>query len=253
MIQTLLKGLRGTDWEMLTDFVSPVFFEVVPTLGMASVFASIAKDYANKSEFIRVKESTQSAFKSSASTRLNSEIKIFDHLENGAVDLDSLTADEKKRRGDLILQVYFSQLLACQSTILDIRSNAFGKDGAWAPKSVYYRWNKDFRTGICDLYRGFYQDNKVLFDSGLKQLNLAHASDIFRAHFGEGDQDSVTFTLQHFKKSFHAIFLSCKENRAKLHPDFFALGVYLVCLYEHLEKLNIPLNVRSAFAEATKA
>ena len=54
MIQTLLKGLRGTDWEMLTDFVSPVFFDVVPTLGMASVFASIAKDYANKNLNARV-------------------------------------------------------------------------------------------------------------------------------------------------------------------------------------------------------
>ena len=39
--------LKGTEWEMLLDFISPVFFEVVPTLGMASVFGTVVKDYAN--------------------------------------------------------------------------------------------------------------------------------------------------------------------------------------------------------------
>ena len=54
MIEILLKSLKGTDWELLTAFVSPVFFEIVPTIGMAKVFGAIVKDYANTKEFDRV-------------------------------------------------------------------------------------------------------------------------------------------------------------------------------------------------------
>jgi hypothetical protein len=37
----------------------------------------------------------------------------------------------------------------------------------------------------------------------------------------------------------------------RLHPDFVALGVYLAALYEHLEELDVPLDVRGAFAAAS--
>ena len=97
------------------------------------------------------------------------------------------------------------------------------------------------------MYRGFYEGNTSQFKRGLSSLNLSHAEEIFRGHFGAGDQKSVTFKLSEFKKSFHSIFVSCKSNKTKLHPDFFALGVYLVCLYENLEDLNVPLDVRKAF------
>lgn len=250
MIRTLLKGLRGTDWEMLTDFVSPVFFEIVPTLGMVNVFASIAKDYANKSEFTRARDVVGSALSSGHLLAMPMSIKLADHFEAPAIDLETMTPEEKKRHGEFILQIYFAQLYATDTTILDVRSTSFGANQTWVPKAIYYRWNKEFRSGICELYRGFYHNDPALFESGLKRLNLSHAGELFKAHFGEGSQDAVTFSLQHFKKSFHAIFLSCKEHRSKLHPDFFALGVYLVCLYEHLEKIDIPLDVRSAFNRA---
>ena len=252
MIETLFKSLRGTDWEMLSDFVSPVFFEIVPTFGMASVFASIVKDYANKSQFARVKVEVNSALNAEAFC-LQSTIKIVDHLESPSKDIAALSDVEKKQHGELILQLYFAQLFHCSSTILDLRAAAFGEESTWAPKPLYYNWSKNFRDGSCAIYKGFYQNNQSEFESGLKRLNLAHASDIFKSHFGEGGQDSVTFTLAHFKKSFHGIFVSCKEHRAKLHPEFFALGVYLVCLYEHLEALGVPLDVRSAFNKVVKS
>lgn len=251
MLRTLLRNLKGTDWEMLTDFVSPVFFDVVPTMGMASVFARIAKDYANKSEFSTIKQQTRSTFKTLPDIDLKDHLIILDEPLPNKKNITELSAAEKKHLGELTLKLYFSQIFHCQSTILDLRSSAFGRDNEWSPKSLFYTWDKGFLSGICCLYRGFYDDHPTEFSEGLKRLNLSHAAGIFREHFGEGSQDNVTFSLAHFKKSFHAIFVSCKEHRTKLHPDFFALGVYLVCLYEHLELLGLPLDVRSAFKKVT--
>ena len=242
MIDILLKNLKGTDWEMLTDFVSPVFFDVVPTFGMASAFASIAKDYADKTKFERVREQVAKS--------LEDPLKIAIAKTRGEDLLASLSHDKKIERGEKVLEVYFRQLLTCETGILDLRSSSFSGTATWHPNSIYYRWKPDFRSAIAGMYRGFYLGDDAAFNQGLRELNLLHAADKFRAHFGSGSQEAVTFKLSEFKKSFHAIFVSCKENRAKLHPDFFALGVYLVCLYEHLEALGVPLNVRASFIKA---
>ena len=53
MIQILVKLLRGTDWELLTGFASPAFFEVVSPLGMTRVFMRITKYYARSGDFER--------------------------------------------------------------------------------------------------------------------------------------------------------------------------------------------------------
>lgn len=230
---------------MLTDFVSPVFFEVVPTLGMASVFATIAKDYANKSQFQKARESVSQ--KLSAPLGITLEASSSDKVRFVP---SQLSEEERVKFGEKVLEIYFAQVLSCEVSILDLRSTSFSQKTIWTPNSIYYRWSPVFREGIQNMYRGFYGDNSEMFLKGLRSLELSHAAEIFKAHFGSGTQESVTFKLGEFKKSFHSIFLSCKEQKTKLHPDFFALGVYLVCLYENLESLNVPLNVRRAFQNA---
>ncbi len=245
MLKTLLNSLKGTDWEMLTDFVSPVFFDVVPTLGMANVFGKIAKDYANKPLFRNVSEEIQSKIGDPLAVKLAPGEKA-----NNKGWIQELSSDDKKNFGEKVLQLYFAQLFSCDVNILDLRAQSFSSISTWSPNSIYYRWNPEFKDAVSLMYKGFYLDDNEAFKTGLRQMNLEHAADIFRSHFGSGDQDAVVFKLSEFKKSFHAIFVSCKENRAKLHPDFFALGVYLVCLYDNLEALGVPLNVRRAFSAA---
>ncbi len=233
MIQTLFKSLRGTDWELLSGFVSPAFFEVVPTLGMARVFATIVKDYANPAEFPAM-------------------VKVARKLIPAPGSRKGFTPED---RGHVVLALYFGQIFAKGEAVLDLRSSAFHfKSGKvdWDPKPLYYRWDPDFIDAVRRMYRGFYRDDESAFMSGLRDLDLIHAKDIFREHFGAGSQQSVTFELEHFKRSFQAIFESCKKNKTRLHPDFFALGAYLLCLYEHLEGLKVPLNVREAFDAVVK-
>jgi hypothetical protein len=245
MLKTLLNSLKGTDWHMLTDFVSPVFFEVVPTLGMASVFANIAKDYANKTQF----EIIRGDVRERVANRLNVKLESQAHLAKDQAK-SQLTDDDKRRLGEKVLEMYFAQIFHCDTSILDLRSGAFISQGLWAPNSIFYRWNPSFKAAIKKMYSGFYHDDNVLFLDGLRALDLEHAAGIFKTHFGSGNQDAVKFDLSEFKKSFHSIFLSCKTHKTKLHPDFFALGVYLVCLYENLQTIGLPLNVRAAFLKA---
>lgn len=222
------RALRGTDWEFLATFASPAFFEVVPTLGMARAFGRMVKDYADESAF-------------SSALR-----KAKKSLPAASPDLSSSPAAQ----GAAVLGTYFRQIMQNDVAVLDLRSGAFDfKSGKvkWTPKPVFYQWDASFIAGIRQMYRGFYRGDDDAFVEGLEALDLAHAQDIFRTHFGAGDQRSVEFRLEHFRKSFQAIFESCKKNKTRLHPDFFALGAFLLCLYEHLEGLGVPLDVRGAF------
>ena len=228
MIQTLFKSLRGTDWELLTGFVSPAFFDVVPTIGMARVFARIVKDYASPGEFEKALKKARKALP-----------KIPDGL-----------GQDPAAQGRAVLELYFRQIFDFDSAVLDLRSSAFefkGDKVVWKPKPLFYVWDQEFVLAMRQLYRGFYRNDEVEYIAGLEALDLGHAKETFKAHFGEGDQSSMKFTLAAFKKSFQSIFESCKKNKTRLHPDFFALGAYLLCLYEHLEALDVPLDVRGAF------
>ncbi len=228
MIQTLLKSLRGTDWEILTGFVSPAFFDVVPTIGMARAFRRIIYDYVNCSEF---EKSLRKAKKS-----------LF--------EIPSCLHKDSAGRGRVVLELYFRQIFKFDSAVLDLRSSAFefrADKVEWKPKPLFYHWDTEFIVAVRKMYRGFYRNDVSEYTAGLEALDLGHAHDAFKSHFGLGDQSSVRFTLLEFKKSFQSIFESCKKNKTRLHPDFFALGVYLLCLYENLESLDVPLDVRGAF------
>jgi hypothetical protein len=110
-----------------------------------------------------------------------------------------------------------------------------------------------FGAALARVYRGFYDDRPEDFSAGLADLGLAGCEDVFRAHFGTGDQTSVTFEVSRFVESFHGIFLECKHRGLRLGGDFVALGVALALLYEHLDSVGGAgrgWNVREAFARA---
>jgi len=234
---------------MLTAFVSPVFFEVVPTLGMTKVFGAIVKDFANTQEFERVRDAAKGTLEK-VNAKETTTLKIVPQLTQ-KMSLEALSLAERQAFGHMVLKIYFAQIFSNHKSILDLRSSAFQGRLEWAPKAVYFNWSDDFKAGLRDLYLGFYTNDDARLNAGLLKLNLMHAKSVINGHFGEGEQDSVKFSLGHFKKSLHAVFVSCKKNKARLHPDFFALGAYLLCLYENLEGLDCPLDVRRAFLEVT--
>jgi hypothetical protein len=157
----------------------------------------------------------------------------------------------RRRTGDRILEIYFTQIFAGEETILDLRADSFsaseGSKLHWRPKAFYVQWQFDFLKGLRDLYAGFYLDDEPRFKSGLHQLGLQDSGDALVSHLGSGDQRSVRFETSAFHTSFHDTFLACRDRGVALHRNFLALGIYLVCLYDVLESLDLEFDVRGAF------
>lgn len=255
MLKSALNILKNTEWETLTDFVSPAFFDVVPTIGMVKVIKTLTANYADRRKYKEALTQASAALSPTVGIQIGFARPTADQRNEQECIQELSSRDQKTALGQTVLEIYFAQLFTARTCLLDLRLKSFKIDQlqavSWEPGPIYYTWDSSFQTAIQQMYCGFYQQDDHSFSSGLRALNLEHAEVVFRKHFGVGEQSQVEFKLQDFKKSFHAIFLACKERKTRLHPDFFALGVYLLCLYENLEKIGVPLNARQSFLKAT--
>jgi hypothetical protein len=153
-------------------------------------------------------------------------------------------------RGSAVLGLFFRQLFGSDTAVLDLRHGRFGERGGhhyWQPRPLYVTWDPGFLSALRQVYLGFYGDRPAQLHEGLDQLGIACAQTVFTKHFQYPDQHAVRFRLGDFRSGFHDAFLRCREARAHLHPNFVALGVYLACLYEHLEWLGGTHDVATAF------
>lgn len=242
MFKTLMQGLQSSDWGKALDFLSPDFFKVVPTIGMSRLLTRLSANFVNASL--------------AAKTR-RLWVPILAELADGfRFGLGSDQPNIKlEQRGQLILQLYFATIMSPEPGFIDLRSNAFSSDQdglLWNPQPWVFSFSNDFREAMQHIYQGFYEENPALFTAGLRALQLEHSQEIFLAIFGRVKQDSMHFRLQDFRDSFHQIFLSCRQHGTALHPEFLPLGLLLYSLYEHAEKLDVPLLPAQAWQDARK-
>lgn len=243
MIKLLLNTMKAGDWSKALDFLSPTFFDVVPTLGMARVMGSLSSNYVNRTLIDQTKHLWTARL-----TGLDEQLRWGD----GEPGAPLSSQKDRQREGQIALKLYFAGLLFPQHFFLDLRSNSFeARDRAWLwlPKPWIYCWSEDFRTALLDVYAGFYEDQEEMFHRGLKALNLEHAADLFLSIFGPARDQPILFSLDQFRASFHQIFLACSKSKSQLHPDFLALGILLFALYEHAEQLAVPLSPHEAWHE----
>ncbi len=159
-------------------------------------------------------------------------------------------------RGHRVLRLYFHQLYAPGPTLLDLRAKTFshGSDVLfWTGGAVYVAWDDTFISMLRSLYAGYYRDDAEEFRAALDALGLDVAEKEIRSHFGGADPSAVSFALPRFRTTFLDIFRRCREADSKIHPDFVPLGVYLTCLYQHLEFLGGTYDVRCAFEQEAGA
>lgn len=243
-----LRMLRATEWGQLLDFVSPSFFEVLSARSLAGA----ARDLIASSR----DDAGMRAAAGAIANRIDARsIPIRLDLERGGeTSAAGRSEDARIARGQLVVRLYFEQLLGAETTLLGLRGHRFAVHGntlQWSPARGFVRWDPAFLDAIRRMYQGFYAGDDVAFRTALTALHLDTAADLFLDHFGAGEQTAVRFEMAHFTKSFHAVFVRCRERGVRLHPNFVPLGVYLAALYEHLEKLDVPLDVRAAFAAAS--
>ncbi len=231
----------GTGFRRFMDFVSPAFFDVMPMGKLLGEVRSMVAGYRDVTGFQeRVAERAR-------------------HLDGVGVslDLDAQGADpttcgeaERKAVGEAVLRLYFRQLFDGGAVLIDLSKERFVlRDGTlqWRPGRGHAVWSDDFRQKLVAVYRGFYHEGGDGLRDALVPLDLDSASDVFRSVFGEGDQSAVTFSVDGFVDAFHRVFVHCKRHGIRLDPHFLGLGIYLATMYETLEALDVPLDVRGAY------
>lgn len=235
--------IRGTDFRHFVDFVSPAFFDVMPAGGLVRTATRLARDYSDKAahaEIVRLRRQSLTAF-----------VDVADDSE--APPQKWSHSDEEARRaiGQAVLQIYFHQLFdGSTPSLLNLGAERFriahGRV-AWTPGRGHFEWPAEFRSALVEVYRAFYAEGGGSLALALAPLRLEPVADIFAEHFGGGDQRAVTFRVSKFIESFHAVFMGCKAHGVRLDPAFLSLGIYLATMYETLETVGVPLDVRSAF------
>lgn len=244
------RAARGTAWAPFVDYASPALYEVMP---IPALFRQGKEFIANGLDGERFRQ-TQQEIEAVLRER---GLRIAFGGPSGGRDGDPLSSlDEPARRssGQQILELYFAQVFASGAAILDLRTSSFSVDDngglTWRPRAFYVEWQPEFLSGLRDLYGGFYLDDDARFQRGLVTLELEHAGDLMLSHLGGDDQRKVRFEMSTFQSSFHEMFLRCRDRGVSLHRNFIALGIYLVCLYEVLESLDLEFDVRDAFERA---
>lgn len=249
----LSSVLRNTEWSQLSAFVTPAFFEVMPTrrlLARAPTLVTTRGSRRYEDALARLADSLRKSGLERA--------QLTGTGGDRALSLDGGAREAAEERGGRVVALYFHQLFHDGPTLLDLRSAAFtpGEDGVrYQPSAWLADWDGEFLHGLRRVYRGFYAHDDAAFDAGLATLGIAPCADLFRAHFG-GDGARQSFHTRDFVATFHKVFVRCRDLGLRLHPDFLPLGIYLAALYEHLEGLSagtaeVYVDVRAAFARAT--
>jgi hypothetical protein len=235
--------LKTGDWSDVFDLVSPSLFRILPAGKIASQASTLAKNWMSDRRFRKAKQECQETLEDSG---LPITIVKRVDKERGRAE-DALT-------GEQVLQLYFHQIFHSSTAILDLRYARFWKtdDGvAWAPRPYFLQWAPEFQDRLRDVYLSFYSGDEDKFDRAISELGLTGMAGIFRDQFGGQDPTSVSFRIEDFRDSFKTILSKSEELDTELHPNFIALGIYLACMYEHLEELGGEYNVAVALERAS--
>lgn len=240
MLKTLIDTAKFSD---VMEIVSPALFKVMPVGGLRKVATRLTKNRISGRRYIRA-----TAARAEALGQSLPKVRLAERPSPA-----ELTTPED---GPVILELYFTQLFDDAPVLLDLRRERFARtaDGLiWEPKPYFINFDPDFKASMRGIYDGFYDEDDALFVSSLSELGLEGVAELFRAHFGDGDQTAVEFDVEHFRETFMQIFEHCKAEGIELHYDFVALGICLATLYEHLGALGGAYDVRGAYFAAREA
>lgn len=266
-----LSMLKSAEWKPFKDLLSPSFLEVVPATVLFGQASALTRNYRDEVTFAAAKSAR-------SQTLAAAQLPVDLVAKNAPASRASVPQPEStpepitslgpglpatlprlgslldpERRGSVVLELYFHQVLSGQAVLLDLRSAALAQHHdrlAWSPAPVYTVFEPEFHAGLSQLYGGFYADDPAAFSAGAAQLGLGKAEAAMRKQFGDDDQTKVKFSLREFQRRFHDVFLECKATKSKLHPQFIALGIGLSTLYAHLEELGGTHDARGAFLRA---
>jgi hypothetical protein len=243
----LRSAARPTnDWLTLLDLV-PAGFDLLTTTQVARQGLELLSNASNTRRYASVLVATQATLRSA-------RIPILIEKNRGERPLlphADLKRSQRRWLGQLILQLYFTQLFQGDTTVIDLWPSRLGinasGDAIWNPRPVYVRWDANFATALRDVYAGFFLDDESRFEGGLSRLGLGSAGHLLLQHLGQGSQRGVRFSSSQLQSTLQSIAELHLGQPGSLHPNFVAFGLYLAAFHGVLESLDCTLDVRSAF------
>jgi hypothetical protein len=236
----LRELLSESQWGDVREFVSPKIFKVVPFTKATGQFRRVTANYFDQDGFEQALIHRGGWLEQK-------------HLPIQLTRQPTVPLGDGALGGRQVIELYFHQLFYGDIALLDLRYERFGGVNGtveWAPQPFYYAWNREFQEACRQMYLGFYLGDDALFDEGMATMGLSCAEDIFLEHFGGGEQHAVSFQLDQFMTTFRRTLRRCKAEGERVHPNMIPFGMYIVTLYDHLEKLGGAYDVRAAFFEA---
>lgn len=246
MLGKLLQGGELGQW---ASFVSPAFFNVMPTKPLWQRAKGLARATRDPDRFARAVNARRALLSRSLLTLTLETPATRGSDRPPPAHAAALAPDARAAQ---VVELYFHQILHGDTSLLDLRQQAFSGAAplVWRPATWVAEWDPSFIAALRQIYEGFYRDDTQAFRAGLRRLNLEPAEQVFRRHFGDG-QHAVRFEVKHFVSTFHQVFVICRDAKVSLHPDFLPLGLYLASLYDHLERLGASVDVAAAFEKAS--
>ena len=179
------------------------------------------------------------------------------------LDLNDLEVEDKKTLGEKVLEIYFKQLFNQDFVSLDLRLIHFSFDSKekktiWKPSHLSIQFENEFRSGLCELYQGYFEHNEELIHQGLRKIELVVSpqdlnqtikmKDLLFSHFKEAREgEEIEFKLNEFLATFQKVFELMIDQNIQMNPQFAFLGVYLIALYHNLSHLGVSLNVKKCY------
>jgi len=179
--------------------------------------------------------------------------------------MPELNDQQRSLLGEVILELYFTQVLSSGPLFLDLRLSHFGREHdqwTWLPGNLWGEYSPGFARGLREVYRGFYEHSPLQLRHGLTELGLINSAwpesekeeleKLFRASFGGEANVPMKFELEAFQHSFQNVFKFLMERKVQLGPDFVLLGLNLITLYLALEELGQSWSVPQHYQTALK-
>lgn len=247
----LKKMLPGVLKELLMH-VPTVLFKVVNWNELVSELPKISRRVLQKEDFERMFEH-QSRLLEAFQIKLTKE------------QLKSNSHQATRWSGERLLELYFAQLFSSEGLFIDLRSLHFHGHPSyldWHPTGLWTRFEEKFRQGLLEVYEGFYLEDEAKYHSGLNSIGMLNAewsdqdkqllSELFKAQFGSALTSEMNFDLDHLRSAILKMSEFMLKKEVNISKDFLYLGIYLVTLYDHLEKGQIKYPVKDIYLKVRK-
>lgn len=254
---SFISRLIPSAFREFLPFVSPSGLRVVHKEKVLSLAVEIATRMASQSKYAAEVARIETAIKA---TSLAEKLTVV-HENGTPLETQTLSAKTREKIGETVLELYFFMVREPVAFFLDLRPQFFSWDEKqerllWRPSRLWYRSSAEFSLRIQDLYRGFFLRDENATESGISLYRWEarpksgfddRMEVLMRKHFGDAESEKISFSISHFRETFHLIFEEAIESGSRFHPELTFIGTALAGLYCTLEAIQEPLDVAKAY------